>query len=244
MRLANPPSNNLTLSLLETLREELSQAREDSSVRCLVLASAYPRYFSTGLDPQEIKALPEGRRFEPFLSLLEAYRQILEFPKPTLAVLSGSAVLGGWILAMACDFRLMGREHGKISLSEIRFGLSPTACLIQRMREISSSPFLVKEMVLKGKALRAEQALEGNFVDALAPGETLDAQALSEARRLASAPLPAYLSVKKALQGPSAPGFAALWQDSLRDFERIVETAEAREGIAAMVEKRRPRWQA
>lgn len=244
LRLANPPANVLNLSLLETLRREVAEAATDPRVRCLVLASSYPRYFSTGLDLQEMTSLPEPRRTEPFLALFETYRALRDLPKPTLAVIGGSALLGGWILAMACDWRLLSEENGKISLSEIRFGLSPTAALLGRLREISSSPTLVKEMVLRGRTLRASEALSGGFVDRLVPSELLQEEALREARALSKQSAPAYAAVKRALCWRTPGEEAALWHESREDFSALFRTAEAQEGVAAMREKRRPRWEA
>lgn len=243
LRLANPPSNVLTLSLLEALKREVLEAAKDPQVRCLMIASSYPRYFSTGLDLAEMTSLPPERRSEPFAALLEVYRGLLALPKPTLAALSGSALLGGWIVAMACDFRFLSRESGRISLSEIRFGLSPSAALVARLSEISASPTLVKEMVLRGRTLRAEEALSGGFVDRLVACAGLEEEALKEARLLSKQPLPAYAAVKRALLRRPPGDEAALWQESREDFERLLETAEAREGVAAMRDKRRPRWE-
>lgn len=240
LRLANPPSNVLSLTLLAALKGEVVQAREDPEVRCLLLASSYPRYFSTGLDLEELTSLPPERQTEPFGALLELFRLLSDLPKPTVAALSGSAFLGGWILAMACDWRLLSAETGRISLSEIRFGLSPTAALIARLREISASPVLVKEMVLRGRTLRAEEALAGGFVDRLVPEASLQEEALREAKLLSRQAPAAYAAVKKALSRRSPGDEAALWNESREDFRRLFETAEAREGIAAMRDKRRP----
>ncbi|OGR90290.1 MAG: hypothetical protein A3J74_08795 [Elusimicrobia bacterium RIFCSPHIGHO2_02_FULL_57_9] len=241
LRLANPPSNVLNINLLQSLKAQIQEAGNDGSVRCLVLASSYPRYFSTGLDLTEVFSLPDGRRSEPFAVLLDVYRGLRDLPKPTLAALSGSAVLGGWILAMACDFRLLSQETGKIALSEIRFGLSPTAELIRRLLSFSSSPSLVKDMILRGKALRAQEALAGGFVDSLAPAASLEEQALHEAKGLSKLAPGAYAAVKGAwLRCCGDRSFEA---GSREDFERIFAAPEAKEGMAAMVGKRRPRWE-
>lgn len=243
LRLANPPSNVLNLTLLSALKREVAEARQDPGVRCLMLASSYPKYFSTGIDLHEMISLPPERGAEPFLALLSLYRDLRDFPKPTLAALSGGALLGGWILAMACDFRLLSREHGKISLSEIRIGLSPSAALVCRLKEIASSPALVREMVLRGKTLRSEEALAGGFVDRLVEAEKLPEEALREAKALSRQAMPAYAAVKRALLRRPSGDEQALWDESRRDFESLFATDEAREGIAAMREKRRPRWE-
>jgi len=241
LRLANPPANVLNLRLLATLRGEIDDAAADPQVRALVLTSAYPRYFSTGLDLAELTAQAGDNQSEHFLTLLDLFRRLRAVSKPTVAAIGGSALLGGWILAMACDFRLLS-EDGRISLSEIRFGLSPTATLVQRLREISSRPSLVKEMVLKGRTLRGEEALAGGFVDRLVPPAQLQEEALREARLLSKGSLPAYAAVKRALWRRAPGDEEAILRESREDFEALFATAEAKEGIAAMRDKRRPRF--
>ena len=242
LRLANPPGNVLNKRLLETLLGEIEQAASDSAVRALVLASAYPRYFSTGMDLEEICAQPPERQGEHFLLLLDVYRKLRSFPKPTVASIGGSALLGGWILAMACDFRLLS-DDGKISLAEIRVGLSPSAALLQRLREIAANLSVVKELALKGRTLRAEEALAGGVVDRMIPSAELEAEALKEARALAKLAPGAYASVKRALSRMTAADEQALWKESREEFSTLFRGAEAQEGIAAMRDKRRARFE-
>lgn len=240
LRLAHPPSNVLTLGLLQTLRGEIEAAGADGSVRCLVIASAYARYFSSGLDLEELAGLPPERRSEPFLRLLETYRLLRELPKPTVACIGGSAILGGWILAMGCDIRFLSLS-GKIALSEVRYGLSPTRILVERLLEIASSPSLAKEMALRGRTLRADEAFAGGFVDQLVEDEALYDESLREARSLSRQAPAAYASVKRALGHRSLD--ETLWSESLAEFKQLFGSAEAQEGVLALREKRRPRFE-
>ena len=120
--------------------------------------------------------------------------------------------------------------------------MSPSAALISRLKEISSSPSLVKEMVLKGRVLRADEALAGDFVDRLVPADQLHDESIREARQLSKLPAGAYAAIKKALSRRSAGEEEALWRESREEFERLFETPEAVEGISAMRDKRRPRF--
>lgn len=241
LRLANPPGNVLNLRLLETLRGEVEQAAGDPEVRALVLASSYPRYFSTGLDLEEMSSRPRAQQTEHFMRLLDVYRALRELPKPTVAAIGGSALLGGWILAMGCDFRLLS-DDGKVNLAEIRAGLSPSPYLIARLREIAASSTVVKEMVLKGRTLRAEEALAGGIVDAVIAADQLQDEALKEARLLAKQAPRAYAEVKKALSWRTPAEAQALWKESRDGFAALFETEDAQEGLAALREKRRPRY--
>lgn len=242
LRLSHPPANVLNLEMLAALRRETAAAVADAGTRCIVLASAYPRYFSTGLDLAELTGLAPERRTEHFGSMVAGYRALRASSKPTLAAIGGSAILGGWILAMGCDYRLLS-EGGRIALSEIRAGITPTAALVSRLREMASRPDLARDMVLRGRTLRSEEALAGGFVDRVVPPKALQEEAMKEARSLCKLPPRAYAAVKQALWGRTPEAEEALWRESREDFERVFAGPEAREGVAALRDKRRPRWE-
>ncbi|MBI3563925.1 MAG: enoyl-CoA hydratase/isomerase family protein [Elusimicrobia bacterium] len=238
---ARAPGNALDLATLADLRRAALDAAGDASVRALLLDSVVDGYFSSGLDLEELMSLPEARRREPFEALIAAYRALLACPKPTVAALSGSAILGGWIVAMACDWRLAA-PGAKVALSEIRAALSPTTGLIRRLSALASDPRVVKEMVLRGKSLGAADAAAAALVDEVVPDAELAAAALKAAGRLAKSPPRAYAEIKRALNAEAAD--EALWDRSLAEFAAVFAGAEAAEGVAALRAKRRPRWEA
>ncbi len=239
--LTRAPGNTLGLAVLSDLRAEIDRAAADPKVRALVLASGLPRYFSSGLDLTEIMALSEAERPKAFEGLLGCYRALLSAPKPVVASLSGAAILGGWIIAMGCDWRVMAEESGKAALSEIRLGLTPTPALVTRLSALSSDQRVVKEMVLRGRTLRAAEALAAGLVDELVPEAEVRERALSLAKRLAKSAPAAFASLKKGLNAPFLE--EALWTRSMREFGLLIAGPEAREGMAAMRDKRRPRWE-
>ncbi|MFH1724124.1 MAG: enoyl-CoA hydratase-related protein [Elusimicrobiota bacterium] len=243
LEMERPPSNALSEDLLRGLIEEVRKAQADSSVRCLVLGSALPKYFSSGLDLDELLGLPPERRSELFRSLVRAHRELAAFPRPTIAVIGGAALAGGWILAMACDFRWMSRETGRVALGEVRLGLSPTTAVIRRLCAIAKDQTLAKDLVLHGRTLKAEPALSGGFVDRLAAAGELREEALREARNLAKLPPKAYGAIKRGLNAASGLDADAPWESTLAEFEELFAGAEAQEGLAAMKEKRKPRWE-
>ena len=239
--LSRAPGNALGLSVLAELRAEVDRAAGDARVRAIVLASGLPRYFSSGLDLQEIMALPEEKRPLAFEALLNLYRALLSAPKPVVGALSGAAILGGWIIAMGCDWRIMAEESGKAALSEIRLGLTPTPALVTRLSALSIDARVVKEMVLRGKTLRAPEAFAAGLVDELAPEAQVLERSLTLAKRLAKSSPAAFASLKKGLNAPFLD--EELWTRSLAEFSVLIAGPEAREGLAAMRDKRRPRWE-
>lgn len=237
---ARPPGNTLTTAFLETLRARVEAAARDNAVRALVLESSVDGYFSSGMDLEELLSLPAPRRDESFQALIAAYRALLNFEKPCVAALSGSALLGGWVLAMACDWRVLG-ARAKISLAEIRVGLTPTPALIARLSQLCANPQVVKEMVLRGRSLNAQDALAAGLVDEVRPEEETRAAALSTAARLAKSAPRAFARIKAALNADASD--AGLWERALKEFSEVFAGDEAREGLAAYRDKRRARWE-
>ena len=194
-----------------------------------------------GLDLVEIMALPEAERPKAFEALLSCYRALLSCPKPVVASLSGAAILGGWIIAMGCDWRVMAEESGKAALSEIRLGLTPTPALVTRLSALALDQRVVKEMVLRGKTLRAPEALAAGLVDEVVPEAEVLERSLVLAKRLAKSAPAAFAALKRGLNTPFLS--EELWTRSLSEFNILIAGTEAREGMAAMRDKRRPRWE-
>ena len=241
LTLKRSPGNTLGRGTLDDLRDEIGRAARDARVRALVLASGLEGYFSSGLDIEEVMAQPQARRGEIFEALLGVYRDLLEAPKPVVGALSGTTVLGGWVVAMGCDWRVLAADSGKIALSEVRLGLTPTPALVARLSLLSSDPRVVKDMVLRGKTLRAEAALAVGLVDEILPEIEVAPRALALAKRLAKSPPTAFAALKRGLNAPCLE--EALWRASREEFRALIAGAEAREGMEAMRAKRRPRWE-
>lgn len=234
--LGKPPGN----TLLKADLDELAAAVRDAGPRAFVVGSTLPRYFSSGLDLEPVVGSEPSRRHETFEALLGAYGALLACPRPVVGALSGAALLGGWVLAMGCDWRVLAQESGKVALSEVRLGLTPTRALIARLSALSKDPRVVKELVLRGSSIRADEAYEAGLVDELAPEAEVPARALELARRLAKSAPGAYASVKASLNAPFLE--PELWRRALEEFRSVIKSAEGDEGLAAMKEKRRPRW--
>lgn len=234
---SRPPGNTLLKADLDALA---AAVKDLGAARALVLGSSTPRYFSSGLDLDPVVAADPGHRAETFESLLGAYKALLLCPRPVVGALSGAALLGGWILAMACDFRVLACDTGKVALSEVRLGLTPTRLLVSRLSALCKDPRLTKEMVLRASTIRAQEAFDAGLADELAPEAEVLARSVKLAAVLAKSAPAAYASVKAALNAPFLD--EALWRESLQDFQNIITGPEGSEGLAAMRDKRRPRW--
>lgn len=237
LALDNPPDNALSTALLSELTAALAAAAADAAVKGLVLASENPKVFSSGLDLAEL-APEAGLGTKPFRSLIAAHRALAAFPKPTVAAVDGMAILGGWILAMACDLRLF-TEGAKVTLSEVRLGLSPTEALVRTLLSVCKDHRVVRAMVLRGRPVGADEALGAGLADAIRSAAELRGEAIKEVRSLARVPTDAYTVVKRDLRAAWGLDDEALWTRSMRSFEDIFAGPEARAGLAAASAKGR-----
>lgn len=240
LSLNRPPSNSLNLALLDDLVQDMQDAARDPNVRCIVLSSTTPKYFSSGLDLDELLGLPDRSRL--FERLIAVHRAIAAVPKPTVAAIEGTAYLGGFVIALAFDWRWAAMETAKVALSEIRLGLSPTLPLIRLVAALAGRPEMAKALVLRGETLRAEEALGAGLVDELTPAQGFTDSVLKNAEKLTKLPPMAYASVKRDWRAALLPSEGDAWISGFEEFQRLLAGDEAIEGLRAMQEKRKPRW--
>ena len=124
--LNNPPLNLVTLELTRALSRTLDELALDNAVRVLVLTGAGDRAFCAGSDIGEFPGMMgAGQVVQKKLSKEnETYSKVDDFPKPTIAAVSGLAYGGGLELAVCCDL-IVVEEHAKLCLPEIKLGGVP-----------------------------------------------------------------------------------------------------------------------
>lgn len=244
--LDKPPANALDADLHADLTDLLDLLERDDRIRAVVLASANEKIFMAGA---KLEAFPD----EHFSAEETARRvdlaqgtflRVQLFPKPVVAEIAGHALGGGCELALACDFRVMSEGPALIGCPEIRLGIIPGGGGTQRLPRLVGRARATR-LLLLGERLGAREALEIGLVDTIGPtaAATLD-EALALAARLAEMPAPGLRLIKRCL----AEGYDATLQAGLRvEREAAIEALsqpEAREGLAAFLEKRAPRFHA
>jgi methylglutaconyl-CoA hydratase len=236
--------NALCASLVARLTETLAALAGDGAVRAVVLTGA-GGVFCAGADIGEMRAAgaaaPEqneadSRRFATMLETLE--RQ----PQPTVAAVNGAAFGGAVGLVAACDVALAAPD-ARFALSEVRLGLVPAMISPYVLRAIGTRQ--ARRWCLTGEPMDARTAEAIGLVHRVAGDgglpQALDA--LLEAL-LAGAP-GAQAEIKRLIRhatGRSEPADAAMLAETARWIARIRAGAEAREGLTAFLERRKPRW--
>lgn len=194
--------NPINEEMAEELSGILEEYSKDSSVKAIIL-TGNPVFFSFGLDIPEFLGYSK-KDFTRFVrKFANLYTQLFLFNKPVIAALSGHTIAGGFMLATACDYRIMVKGKSKISLNEITFGSSlfPGSaemlkyCVGQRKAEI---------IAYTGAMYSAEEALGMGLVDKVCEPDRLTEEALKAAMDFVSHYGPAFESIKKLLRSDTA----------------------------------------
>jgi len=232
--------NALDLEHLEALRDRLAELAADAEARVVVLTGAGEKAFVAGADIKYMQGLDVlgARRWG---ELGHECGNLLEtMPKPTVAALNGFALGGGCELALACDLRLAA-TNARLGQPEINLGVLPGWGGSLRLARATSLGF-AKELVLTGRQVGAEEALERGLVNAVHEPAELREKTLELCRMLAAkSPLAlAYAkeAVNLSLQGDHRVNLAT----EARLFAMLFATEDQQEGMAAFVEKRQPEF--
>jgi enoyl-CoA hydratase len=196
LTLNRPPANAINEDLLSDLNTALQAAERDAAMRAIVLTGA-GAFFGAGFD---LASPPRDPESVTRLNTLyrDAHVALLAFPKPTLAMVSGHAIAGGLVMALACDYRLGSDAEYRIGLNEVAIGASfPKAAFeIVRLR----LPHARASELLLGAALYpSSQAVRLGVVDELLPADRLEETVLRRAARMGAFPRDAYAHTKMQL---------------------------------------------
>jgi enoyl-CoA hydratase/carnithine racemase len=209
-------------------------------VRCIVLTGAGDRAFCAGADLKERKGMTEEAWFDQHAIIEREQEMLLHVPVPVIAAVNGAAVAGGLELMLACDFAYVAAT-ARFALTEATLGLMPGAGGTQTLpRAVGERR--AKEIVLAGRPFDAQQALAWGLANRVCAPDRLMAETLETARTIAAnAPL-AVRQAKKSIHGGLQRPLAEAMRFEIECYEKLVATADRREGVAAFNEKRKPRF--
>lgn len=235
--LDRPPANSISLEVVTTLRELWDSVVGSRSVRALVIASANQQLFCAGADIKALVEMDPGGVREVVASMHGLLRGFERSSVVTIAAVGAAAVGGGCELAMGCDLR-MAAESASFGQPEIGLGIIPGFGGTQRLpRLVGTSKAL--EMTLTGESIGAREAFDLGLVNAVVPDHELFDSALVWARRLAAQ---APLAVAEIKRVSGAGDLEAGIEDEQRGFISVLDTADARQGLSAFLQKRAARF--
>ena len=234
--LSRPPANVLSIDMMEDLNAGLESLEYQREVKLVVLAGA-GKYFSAGFE------VTDHLGDRAYL-MLEGFRRIFEnlgkLDKPTLAVVAGSALGAGSILAAGCDMVLAGAS-AKFGHPEIKGGVFNTVAAVLLPRLVGRKK--AYELLLNGGSLTAAEADRIGLVSRVVPDDKLEAEAAALIQRFQEGSAPILQAARQALAGALDLPFA----DALRHTEdvylnQLMAAEDVEEGLKAVMEKRKPVW--
>ena len=230
--------NALDVATLTQLRDELRALADDEATRVVVLTGAGERAFIAGADIKYMSDLGVDEATAWGALGHEVGRLLETMPKPTIAGVNGFALGGGCELALACDVRYAS-SHAKLGQPEVNLGIIPGWGGTQRLARVCGLG-VAKELIFTGRTVDAEEALRIGLVNAV-HDPVLD-KARETAEQLASKS-PVALRVMKQLANRALSGDHRMNLDAeAESFGELFSTEDAKEGLAAFVEKRPPRF--
>ncbi|MGY1822194.1 enoyl-CoA hydratase/isomerase family protein [Geodermatophilus sp. SYSU D00079] len=231
--------NALSSAVQADLVEELLRCGEDDGVRAVVLTGNGPA-FCAGFDLKEIREGDRrGERFRPPMDrpTRSLFEVVTETPIPVVAAINGAAVAGGFELALACDLRVAA-PGVPMGLPEAKIGMGANFGSVVLPKRIPMG--IALELLYTGEYVTSEVAERWGLVNRLVPAEEVLPTALRLAEAIAAnAPISIRRMKETAVKSLELP----LWQALRLDVGPNPYLSEDRkEGIAAHLEKRPPRW--
>jgi methylglutaconyl-CoA hydratase len=236
--------NALSAALVARLTESLTTLAGDATVRAVLLTGS-AGVFCAGADIGEMRAAGSGaqdqnevdaRRFATMLEVLE--RQ----PQPTVAIVNGAAYGGAVGLVAACDIALAA-SSARFALSEVRLGLVPAMISPYVIRAMG--PRQARRWFLTGEAMEAHTAERIGLVHEVVDDAALSVAASALVDALLAGGPGAQAEIKRLIRhvtGRSDPADESMLGETARWIARIRAGGEAREGLTAFLERRRPGW--
>lgn len=239
--LCNPGKlNAIDFAMWQNLAATVSELAADNTVRCLIVRGDGEQAFAAGGDIEEflIRRDTVDRALAYHAQVAAALQALFECDKPTIALIQGACIGGGLEIAAQCDLRICGRSaRFGAPINKLGFSMYPGE-LAGLLRLAGQATVL--ELLLEGRVLEADEALaKGLVTRVVADGEVV-AEAHAAAHRICSgAPLVAAWHKQwiRRLEHD-----VPLSDDELRASFAFLDSADYREGLAAFLEKRTPRF--
>ena len=231
--------NALNIETLGEIRDAVTSLNNDDEVKVLIFTGE-GKAFIAGADIKQMKDMDEDEARE-FCSLGQKIFDIIEnLDKPVIAAVNGFALGGGCELAMACDIRIAS-EYAKFGQPEVNLGIIPGFGGTQRLPRLVGKG-MAKELIFTGDIIDAHAALKIGLVNKVVAPENILAEALAIALKIAARGPAAIMIAKsvinRGMETNQANGLA-IERDG---FVQCVASGEAKEGMEAFVEKRKPNW--
>jgi enoyl-CoA hydratase len=239
IRLNRPAAlNALCAALIRELGRALDAFETDDAIGAVVITGS-DRAFAAGADIKEMSGLSY---MDVYLSdfITDGWERITTCRKPIIAAVAGHALGGGCEVAMMCD-TIIAADTAKFGQPEILLGVIPGSGGTQRLTRFVGKAKAM-DMILTGRTIDAAEAERSGLVSRVVPADKLLDEALGVAKRIAEMSRPAVMIAKEAVNRAYETSLAEGVRFERRVFHSLFATEDQKEGMAAFVEKRKPKF--
>jgi cyclohexa-1,5-dienecarbonyl-CoA hydratase len=235
---ARPPLNIFNIAMMREIDAALTECARQRDVLAVVFdAAPGSRAFSAGVAVEEHVEETIYQMIEAFHNI---FRTLEQTAKPALAVVDGAALGGGCELIAGCDI-VISSPRGRFGQPEIKIGVFPPVAAALLPRIIGERR--AREMILTGELIDAQEALRLGLISHLVPAEQLEQKTQEILARLREMSASSLEATRRALDMARGHSF----EDALSAIEKLylndlMKTDDAREGVNAFMEKRKPAW--
>jgi cyclohexa-1,5-dienecarbonyl-CoA hydratase len=233
-----PPHNVLDIPTMCEINQALEEVRQNQdTLSLLVITNAGTKAFSAGVDVADHTPEKMDEMIEVFHRI---FRIMATLELPTLAVVNGHALGGGCEVAVFCDMAIAS-DHSLIGQPEIKVGVYPSMVVAWLTRIVGMKKAF--EIILTGDPISAKEAERIGLINYAIPEDTFDEEVAAFIARLTgNSPVVLKWAKKAVLAGLGIDFEQALRNSEVVYKEALMHTADAQEGLAAFMEKRKPVW--
>jgi len=243
LTLTNPPANAYSYQMMQELDAAVLRARMDEGVHVIVLRGAGDKFFCAGADIAMLGTVTPEFKYYFCLHANETLCRLEATPKLVIAAISGHCVGGGLEVALAADLRVARDGGGKLGLPEVTLGVLPGTGGTQRLaRTIGRSKAI--EMMVTGASIDVARAHTLGLVNVVFEGDDFWGQVAAYAQQFVPPGKAARAvgRIKRAVQSGLETDLASGLALERELQQQLFESADAREGITAFSEKRKPQF--
>ena len=246
--LNEPPANTYSYEMMRELDAAILDARMDAAVQAIVLTGAGDKFFCAGATIGMLKDADPDYKYYFCLHANETLNRLEQTPKLVIAALNGHTVGGGFEVAMAADLRIARKDGGKIGLPEVALGVLPGTGGTQRLGRLVGKAKAM-ELLVTGRLMSMDEAATLGLVTEVWDAERIGGKPFIDAvvayARQFTAPHKASRAVgriKRAVQSGLEAGFGEGLAVERELQQLLFQSDDAKEGIAANLEKRKPKF--
>ena len=249
IELNDPPANTYSYEMMQEIDAAVLEARMDAGTHVIVLRGAGDKFFCAGANIGMLKDADPQFKYYFCLHANETLNRLEQTPKLVIAALNGHTVGGGLEVALAADIRIARRGAGKIGLPEVALGVLPGTGGTQRLARLVGKARAI-ELMATGRLMTMDDALPLGIVTEVWGDEELQGRSFNDAvldyARQFTPPAKASRAVgrmKRAVQSGAEAGMLEGLSIERELQQLLFQSDDAREGIAANLEKRKPQFQ-